>query len=205
MKSGELLAISAFMIIVISVGLALAGPGTLVGKAWNDALNASHSQQSISSPAQGSSVVGSPTITAQQIDQVLCKYGSPACGTGQDLYTLGQQSNIDPAFALAVFFNESNFGKAGEAVNSHSLGNLRCIPNAACVNGYAWFNSWQDGYAAFYKLVSGPYYAGSGLNTPETILPKYAPSDDHNDPQHYAQVVESAMSLWRTGSTGVPA
>ena len=204
MESGKFIAFSAVFAIVLGVVIYATGPGSKIGTAWQY-LTSGNTQHSVSSPATGSSVVGSPTITAQQIDQVLCKYGSPACGTGQSLYTLGQQYNIDPAFALAVFFNESNFGKAGEAADSHSLGNLRCIPDAACVHGYAWFNNWQDGYAAFYKLISGPYYVGSGLTTPENILPKYAPSDDNNDPQHYASVVNSCMSLWRSGSTEVPA
>jgi hypothetical protein len=205
MKSGEIIGAAAVVIILLGIAMALAGPGTMIGKAWTDTL-ASRSQ-SIPAPAPdtGSSVVGSPTISAQQIDAILCKYQSPACGTGQTLYDDGLNAHIDPAFALGVFLEESDFGRNGEAADSHSLGNLRCIPDAACVNGYAWFNSWQDGYAAFYKLISGPYYVGSGLTTPETILPKYAPSDDNNDPQHYASVVESAMSLWRSGSTGVPA
>jgi len=111
--------------------------------------------------------------------------------------------NIDPAFALAIFWNESNFGRAGTASSTRSLGNLRCIPDAACWNGYAAFSSWQDGYTAFYKLISGPLYAGSGLTTPEAIIPKYAPSGDGNSPSHYISVVESAVSLWRQGKAEV--
>jgi hypothetical protein len=104
-----------------------------------------------------------------------------------------------------VFFNESNFGVKGEATSTRSLGNLRCIPSAACWNGYATFKSWQDGYSAFYSLISGPLYAGSGKTTVESIIPRYAPSGDGNSPSHSISVVESAMSLWRSGSTGVPA
>jgi hypothetical protein len=152
----------------------------------------------------GGTVVGGPTISAQFVDQMLCKYGSPACGTGQELYNDGVNAGIDPAFGLAIFWNESNFGKSGVASSSHSLGNLRCIPDAACVGGYAAFSSWQDGYSAFYKLISGPLYVGSGLNTPEAILPRYAPSGDHNDPSHYASVVNAAMGLWRAGKVEVP-
>jgi len=157
-------------------------------------------------PATGSSIVGSPTVSAQFIDQMLCKYGSSSvCGTGADLYSLGQQYNIDSAFALAIFWNESNFGRAGTAQSTHSLGNLRCIDGYACQGGYAAFNSWQDGYRAFYKLISGPYYVGSGLTTPEAIMPKYAPSGDGNSPSHYIYVVNSAVSLWRSGKAEVPA
>jgi|SRR5579859_3534202 len=156
-------------------------------------------------PASGSSIVGSPTVSAQFIDQMLCKYGSSSvCGTGADLYSLGQQYNIDSAFALAIFWNESNFGRAGTAQSTRSLGNLRCIDGYACQGGYAAFGSWQDGYRAFYALISGPLYVGSGLTTPEAIIPRYAPSDDGNSPSHYIYVVDSAVSLWRQGKAEVP-
>jgi hypothetical protein len=155
-------------------------------------------------PATGSSVVGSPTVSAQFIDQMLCKYNSPACGTGADLYNLGVQYNVDSAFALAVFWNESGFGRAGMAASTRSLGNLRCIPSAACWNGYAAFSSWSDGYRAFYKLVSGPVYEGANRTTVESIIPVYAPSGDGNAPSHYIGVVESAMGMWRSGKVAVP-
>jgi len=156
-------------------------------------------------PPSGNSVVGSPTISADFINQVLSKYGSPAAGTGADLYSLGQQYNIDPAFALAVFWNESNFGKAGEAAVTRSLGNLRPVPDEAFErDGYAVFYTWSDGYRAFYKLISGPLYVQGGLTTPEAIMPRYAPSGDNNNPSHYTNVVESAMSIWRAGEVSVP-
>lgn len=155
-------------------------------------------------PATGSSVVGSPTISASFIDTLLCHYQSPACGTGSSLYSQGQLSNVDPAFALAIFWNESGFGRAGMAASTRSLGNLRCIPSAACWNGYAAFSSWEDGYKSFYALISGPVYEGSGRNTVESIIPVYAPSGDGNSPSHYIGVVESAMGMWRSGKAEVP-
>lgn len=207
MESGKFIAFSAVFAIVLGAVLMFTGPGTKVSNAWQYLTSGNTAnQQSVSSPATGSSVVGSPTITAQQIDQILCKYGSPACGTGQDLYNLGQQHNIDPAFALAVFFNESNFGKAGEAAYTRSLGNLRPVDDEAFErDGYAAFYTWQDGYKSFYALISGPVYEGAGLITVESIIPVYAPSGDGNSPSHYISTVESAMSLWRSGSTEVPA
>ncbi len=196
---GGLIAIGAVVAIVLGIVMVAVGPNSWLMRKWNEIPS---SQQST---ASATSVVGSPTLSAQQIDTILANAGSPAAGTGQDLYHLGVQYHIDPAFALAVFLNESNFGKAGIASSTRSLGNLRCIPNAACWNGYASFSSWQDGYSAFYSLISGPLYAGSGKTTVESIIPIYAPSGDGNSPSHYIGVVESAMSLWRSGSTGVPA
>src|SRR2546430_14819406 len=62
----------------------------------------------------GIAVTGSPSISASQVDTILCKNNSPACGTGYTLYTYGTQYGIDPAFALAVFKHESNYGRSEE-------------------------------------------------------------------------------------------
>src|SRR5882762_4693397 len=143
------------------------------------------------------SITGSPSISASQVDAILCKANSPACGTGNSLESYGQQYNVDPAFALAVFKHESGYGNAGVAKQNLSLGNLRCIDGAACQGGYAAFPSWQAGYSAFYKLISGPLYVGAGLTTPEQILQRYAPVADNNDPSGYASDVEASMRDWR--------
>jgi hypothetical protein len=172
-----------------------------MGKTWDYLIGKSDTMPS--QPAGGYSVTGSPSISAAFIDQILCKYSSPACGTGTDLYNIGVQYNIDPAFALAVFWNESNFGTSGMAKTTLSLGNLRCIQSAACVSGYASFSSWADGYRAFYSLASGPIYVGSGLTTAEQIIPKYAPAGDGNNTSAYISVVESCMNLWRSGTVAV--
>src|SRR5947207_195902 len=85
---------------------------------------------------QGNSVIGSPTISAAFIDQMLAKYGSPAAGTGSSLYSYGQYYGIDPAYPLAFFWNESNFGKTGIASQTQGLGNIRCTPGYACIGGF---------------------------------------------------------------------
>ena len=148
----------------------------------------------------GIAVTGSPSMSAAQVDKVLCQANSPACGTGYTLYSYGTQYGIDPAFALAVFKHESNYGNAGVAKSNLSLGNLRCIPSAACVGGFAAFPSWQAGYSAFYKLISGPLYVGAGLTTPQQILAKYAPIADNNDPVAYATAVNADMTSWRAAA-----
>jgi hypothetical protein len=152
-----------------------------------------------------SPVTGAPSITPDFINKMLCKYGnSQVCGTGQALYQDGQTYNIDPTFALAFFWHESNFGTQGEARYSKSLGNLRCIDNeASCTDGYAWFNSWEDGYNAWYDLISNLYIKQWGLNTIDTIIPKYAPAADHNNEQAYINNVCSLINTWRSGNATI--
>lgn len=133
---------------------------------------------------------------------MLCQYGNPqTCGTGQTLYNDGMQHGIDPVFALAFFWHESNFGKAGEAQYSKSLGNLKCIAQeASCTDGYAWFASWEDGYNAWYDLISNLYVRQWQLTTVDTIIPKYAPAADHNDEAAYISNLKGNINLWRSGS-----
>lgn len=145
------------------------------------------------------SVLGKPTITADFINQVLAAYHSPAAGKGQALYDMGVKYGIDPAFALAFFLHESTFGTAGEARTSLSLGNLRCIPNFKCQDGYAWFNTWEDGFEAWYKLIRNLYVAYWGLTTVDQIIPKYAPAADNNDEAAYIASLKRAITVWHSG------
>lgn len=145
------------------------------------------------------SVLVKPTVTADFINRVLAAYNSPAAGKGQTLYDLGVKYGIDPAFALAFFFHESSLGKAGEARSSLSLGNLRCIPNFKCQDGYAWFNTWEDGFEAWYKLIRNLYVAYWGLTTVDQIIPKYAPAADNNDEAAYIASVKHSIDVWHAG------
>lgn len=149
------------------------------------------------------SVLGSPTITADFINQVLASYGSPAAGTGQAMYDLGVKYGIDPVYALAFFMHESLFGTTGVARTTLSLGNLRCIPTRPCafqdIGGFAQMYSWVDGYEQFYKLIRNLYVAQWGLVTVDQIIPTYAPSSDHNDVAAYIASLKHEVDTWRAG------
>lgn len=149
------------------------------------------------------SVLGQPTISADLINQVLSAYGSPAAGTGQDMYNLGVKYGIDPVYALAFFMHESGFGTTGEARKTLSLGNLRCIPARPCVDqdrgGYAQMYSWVDGFEQWYKLIRNLYVAQWGRVTVDQIIPKYAPTADGNDEAAYIASLKHEVDTWRAG------
>ncbi len=154
--------------------------------------------QSVSNGAY--SVLSKPTISADFINRVLASYNSPAAGKGQALYDLGVKYGIDPAFALAFFMHESSFGTQGEAAVSLSLGNLRCIPNFKCQDGYAWFTTWESGFQAWYELIRNLYVSQWNLTTVSQIIPKYAPTADNNNEAAYIASVEHAIATWRAGN-----
>ncbi len=149
------------------------------------------------------SIVGSPSISASFINQVLIAYHSPAAGKGQALYDLGVQYHIDPAWALAFFMHESLFGTKGEATFTRSLGNLRCIPNYPCPHGYAQFPSWEEGFKAWFVLLSGPLYIGAGRTAVEDIVHRYAPAADNNNELAYCAALSAAVQEWRAGHVTV--
>jgi hypothetical protein len=149
------------------------------------------------------SVLGSPTISAAFINQVLASYNSPTAGMGQSLYDLGVKYGIDPVYPLAFFMHESLFGTTGEARATLSLGNSRCIPDRACIDqdrgGYAKMNSWQDGFEQWYKLIRNLYVAQWGRVTVDQIIPKYAPNSDGNNEAEYIATLKHEIDSWRAG------
>ncbi len=160
-------------------------------------------------------VQGSPTISAAFIDQVLVAYHSPAAGDGQALYDQGVKYDIDPVYALAFFWHESEFGTTGEATVTRSLGNERCIADRPCIDqnlgGYALMQSWQDGFAHWYALILYGYVQGQVTipivghvcTTVDQIVPVYAPSSDGNDEAAYIAAVKHAVDTWRHGQVWV--
>lgn len=144
-------------------------------------------------------VLGKPTVSADFINHVLSAYHSPAAGKGQALYDLGVKYGIDPAFALAFFMHESTFGTKGEATGSLSLGNIRCIPNFRCRDNFAWFDTWEDGFQEWYKLMRNLYVAQWGLTTVDQIIPTYAPAADHNDESAYINSLKHSLDTWHAG------
>jgi Mannosyl-glycoprotein endo-beta-N-acetylglucosaminidase/Peptidase C39 family len=163
----------------------------------------------IITPLAYSIVSDTPSVHADFINKVLSTYHSPAEGQGQALYDLGIKYNIDPVFALAFFGHESTFGTRGEATQSLSLGNLRCVGRGyedlqpSCRDNYAWFPSWKNGFEAFYRLIAGDLYVGAGLVTPDRIIPRYAPGQDNNNEAGYINALKKSIDRARAGKADI--
>jgi hypothetical protein len=126
------------------------------------------------------SVTGRPTITAATINRILCQNRSPACGSGQSLYSLGLKYGINPAVALAFFNEESTYGRFGVATVTHSLGNIRCTPGNKCISGFRAYRTWVQGYQDWYRLIRNLYINSWHLTTISQIVARYAPSSENN-------------------------
>lgn len=153
-----------------------------------------------------SSVLGSPTVTAAFIDQVLAANHSPAQGTGTAFYNYGVQYGIDPVFALAFFKHESSFGTAGVARNTLSISNTVCTSSTPaneryysgshCFHKYA---SWTASIEGWFRMIRETYVGKWNKSTIEQIIPTYAPSSDGNNVAAYISEVQKSVTAWRSG------
>ncbi len=145
------------------------------------------------------SVVGKPTMNVQFINNVLTYYDSPASGKGQALYDSGVKYGVNPAYALAFFLEESNFGTKGVATVTHALGNIRATSGEPEYKGYRLYKTWEEGFEDWYKLIAEKYVGEWHLSTIQQIIPIYAPSNDNNDEGQYISTIKIAIERWRNG------
>jgi hypothetical protein len=198
MKTGELIGVGAIIAIVLGILMTAMGPGSRFGTGWSYLMGGHSSvQQSSLPPASGSSIVGSPSLTAQQIDKILANAGSPAAGTGAVFLADSLQYGIDDAYALAFFHHESSFGTSGAAAQTLSIGNIVCTLGYSCIGRFRAYPSWQAGIDDWFKLIKNVYVGQWGATTVEAIIPHYAPSSDNNDEAGYISAVESDVNAWR--------
>lgn len=162
----------------------------------------------LATPPGESSVIGPPTIGAEDVERILAQYGSPAIGTGQAWVNLGIQYKIDPAYAVAFFIHESSAGTAPgwaglkpDGTTTHNVGNIICAGYPTCFNRFRDYPNWETGIEDWYKLIAVEYIEGRGAHTVEQILPIYAPSFENNVPR-YVQAVNDLVHEWRASRGG---
>src|SRR2546421_476080 len=75
-----------------------------------------------------------------------------------------------------------------------------CTAGYACdrTGGYRMYRNWRQGAADWYQLIA-TVYLPEGRVTVASIIPKYAPSADHNDEQAYINSVLRDVSRYQQG------
>ncbi|MNY38710.1 Mannosyl-glycoprotein endo-beta-N-acetylglucosaminidase [compost metagenome] len=94
---------------------------------------------------------------------------------------------------------ESGIGKVGSTQGEHhNIGNIRPGsswdgPTVTTGSGsFRSYGSWEEGIEDFYKLMSGPLYAGKSL---EDQINTYAPPSE-NDTNSYINTIKDLMTKW---------
>ena len=140
---------------------------------------------------------GAPSISADRVNGILAAYRSPLRGHGESILALSKKYGIDDAVALAFFVMESRAGTQGEAVTTHSFGNLRPMPGEPSRDGYRYYNTWMDGATEWFGLMRDLYINQLNLHTVADVIPIYAPSTDRNDPPSMTAGILQLVACWR--------
>lgn len=119
------------------------------------------------------SVVGPPTLTASTINSIFANAGSPMAGTGALIEQTSRATNIDDAFAMGVWWAETNDGMAGVGNSDRNPGSVRGntgYPVAA--DGYTLYPNYSAAIVDWFHLIQNGY-VGQGLTTVYSISTRY--------------------------------
>jgi hypothetical protein len=125
----------------------------------------------LKSQADGASVLGPPTLPAATVNRILAP--TPMAGNGSVVEQAARQTNIDDAFALAVWYVETNQGAAGVGLGDHNPGGVRAsqgYPTDA--GGYTIYPSYAAAIQDWFRIVQQRYIA-RGLTTVYAIAGPY--------------------------------
>lgn len=123
------------------------------------------------SHAADDSIVGPPSLPAATVDAIFTRLGSPMAGTGQVVETASRNTNIDDAFALAVWWAETNDGMAGVGISDNNPGGVQASPNYPR-NGYSIYPSYAAAVTDWFNIVQSRYVS-QGLTSVYTICYPY--------------------------------
>lgn len=150
-------------------------------------------------------ITGGPSLDSTRIDGILAAYGSPLARHGRDIVDLSRRYGIDDAVALAFFVMESRAGTQGEAMLTHSFGNLRPMPGAPQQDGYRSYHDWLEGTREWFKVLRSLYLDTMKLRTVDAVVPVYAPATDSNVPASMIAGIRQLVTCWRGTADACPA
>jgi hypothetical protein len=149
-------------------------------------------------------LTGAASLDPARVDGILAAYGSPLYGHGKDLVDLSIRFGIDDAVALAFFVMESRAGTQGEAVLTHSFGNLRPMPGEPALDGYRTYHDWMEGAREWFKVLRTLYIDTMKLRTVDDVVPVYAPASDYNNPAAMIAGIHQLVRCWRGTASACP-
>ncbi len=124
-------------------------------------------------PAGDLSVVGKPSLPAATVDAIFKGLGSPMNGMGQVVVQASQHSNIDDAFALAVWWTETNDGAAGVGLADRNPGSVRgSVGYPSAYDGYTIYPSYSAAIVYWFNMLKN-MYVNQGLSTVYLISHPY--------------------------------
>lgn len=130
-------------------------------------------QEQTDSRAAGSNVASQPTLPTAAVERILMRVGSPMVGTGATIERMARTTGIDDAFALAVWWAETNDGAAGVGINNRNPGSVRGSANYPGDSaGYTIYPSYSAAITEWFYLLKNSYIA-RGLTSVYAISGPY--------------------------------
>src|SRR5437763_13448040 len=158
-----------FQLIMLSTVIILIGGG--VALLWTN--QQGHHNGQPAGAAGDVSVIGPPTISAATIDSIFARLGSPMAGTGKVVEQASRQANVDDAFALGVWWTETNDGGAGVGLAYRNPGSVRgSVGYPSGSLGYTIYPSYTAAISYWFNLLRNGY-VNRGLSTVYTIARPY--------------------------------
>jgi hypothetical protein len=154
-----------FRVLMLSLTILLIGGGIGAFCLWH--------QGPISGQANSGSVVGPPSLPAATVDAIFRRVGSSMVGTGQAVETAARAANIDDAFALAVWWTETNDGEAGVGRADRNPGSVRGSTGyPSAYDGYTIYPSYTAAVNYWFPMLKRNYI-NRGLTTVSAIAHPY--------------------------------
>ena len=182
-----------FRILTLSLAVTLIGGGIAFLYQWH--------QGATSSYASSDSVVGQPSLPASYVDAIFRRLGSPMVGTGQAVEAASRAQNIDDAFALAVWWTETNDGAAGVGLADRNPGSVRgSVGYPSAYDGYTIYPSYSAAVTYWFSMLK-KVYINRGLTTVYAISHPYVGTSTSN---LWAGKVVALMQTYRAEAPAKP-
>jgi hypothetical protein len=143
--------------------------------------------------ADGGNIVGPPSLPASTVDAIFARAGSPMVGTGKVVEQVSAQANVDDAFALAVWWAETNDGAAGVGRTNRNPGGVRGSPSFPSAYSYTMYPSYSAAVTDWFNVLKGRYVS-RGLTSAYTICYPYVGT---SNAAHWADKVVALMLGYR--------
>lgn len=154
-----------FRSLILSLTILLIGGGVALLCQWR--------QGPVPGHASSDSVIGPPSLPATTVETILRRVGSPMVGTGQAIEAAARAANIDDAFALAVWWTETNDGEAGVGRADRNPGSVRgSIGYPSAYDGYTIYPSYTAAVNYWFPMLKRNYIS-RGLTTVSAIAHPY--------------------------------
>lgn len=159
-------------VLALSLVIMLAGGGMALLYQWHQGSTAGY--------ASSDSVVGQPSLPASNVDAIFRRLGSPMVGTGKAVEAASRARNIDDAFALAVWWTETNDGAAGVGIHDNNPGSVRGSTGyPSAYDGYTIYPSFTAAVNYWFMMMKN-VYINRGLTTVSSISHPYVGTSTSN-------------------------